>query len=94
MSDQHNPILHGYYAKYYASNNGCLVQTNFGCVLATFKNILPKKEDQYNPICDWASENGPSEHTKFDHIFHICCIITCNVLKLYKCNFYHQLTIS
>ena len=27
-------------------------------------------------ICDWASENGLSGHTKFDHIFHICCIIT------------------
>ena len=23
MYDQHNPILHGYYAKYYASKNGC-----------------------------------------------------------------------
>ena len=25
---------------------------NFGCVLAIFKNILPKMEDQHNPILD------------------------------------------
>ena len=35
-------------------------------------------------ICDWASENGPSGHTNFDHIFHVCCIITNDLLKLYK----------
>ena len=27
-------------------------------------------------ICDWANENGPSGHTKFDHIFQLCCTIT------------------
>ena len=31
-------------------------------------------------ICDWASENGPSGHTKFDHIFQICLFITNNLL--------------
>ena len=25
---------------------------NFGCVLATFKNILSKMDEQYNPILD------------------------------------------
>ena len=35
-------------------------------------------------ICDWVSENGPSGHTNFDHIFHICCIITNDLLKLYQ----------
>ena len=45
-------------------------------------------------ICDWASENGPSWHTKFHHIFHICCIITNELLKLGKYNFHHQYTIS
>ena len=45
-------------------------------------------------ICGWASENGPSGHTKFDHTFHFCCIITNDLLKLCKWNFYHQLTVS
>ena len=44
-------------------------------------------------ICDWASENRPSGHTKFDHIFHICCIITNALLMLCKYNFQHQYTI-
>ena len=35
-------------------------------------------------ICDWASKNGPSGHINFDHIFHICCIITNDLLKLHK----------
>ena len=35
-------------------------------------------------ICDWASEKGPSGHTKFDQIFHICCIITLDMLKLHE----------
>ena len=34
--------------------------------------------------CDWASDNGPSGHTNFDHIFHVCCIITNDLLKLLK----------
>ena len=34
-------------------------------------------------ICDRASDNGPSGHTNFDHIFHICCIITNDLLKQY-----------
>ena len=45
-------------------------------------------------ICDWASENGPSGHTKFNHIFHICCNITNELVKLCKYNFHHQHTIS
>ena len=48
----------------------------------------------YFVICDWASENGPSGDTKFDHIFQIYCIIANDLLKLYKWNLYHQLTIS
>ena len=36
--------------------------------------------------CDWASKNGPSGHTKFDHIFQICCIISNYLLKVLKKN--------
>ena len=33
-------------------------------------------------VCDWARKNGPSGHTKFDHIFQVCYIITTDLLKL------------
>ena len=35
----------------------------------------------YIRICDQASENGPSGHIKFDHLFQLCCIITKNINK-------------
>ena len=48
-------------------------------------SLLEKQDnDNDNDICDWASENGPSRHTKFDHIFHICCIITNELQMLCK----------
>ena len=64
--DQHNPILHGYYAKYYTSKNGWPVQSNFGWILqgCILNNVLPKMDDKYNPILNgyytkqYASNNG------------------------------------
>ena len=69
MYDQHNPILYGYYAKYYASKNGCPIldvyQLHSKIIFQKWKtstiqfwmdiilnNMLPKMEDQYNPILD------------------------------------------
>ena len=38
---------------YSPSKNGRPAQSNFGCVLTTFKNVLPKTDDQYNPSLEW-----------------------------------------
>ena len=54
---------------------------DFGFKLFMFLNCICA---MWLEICDWDSENGPSGRTEFDHIFHICCIITNNLLWLYK----------
>ena len=45
-------------------------------------DILISK-NQALQICDWASKNGPSGHTKFD-IFQLCWFITKDLLTLLK----------
>ena len=50
-----------------------LAQLNLLIADSSYRNTT---QWQWKQKCDWASKNGPSGHTKFDHIFHICCIIT------------------
>ena len=63
-------------------------------ILILLLHINKLRNHLIGSICDWASENGPSGHTKFDHIFHICCIITNELLKLCMYNFHQRYTIS
>ena len=49
----------------------------------THENCLALNISRFT-VCDWASEKGPSGHTKFDHLFQLHSIIT----KIYLRNWH------
>ena len=52
------------------------ISTTTWPICTKFTYFMPSIYITLHTKCDQASENQPNCHTKFDHVFQVCCIIT------------------